>query len=169
MQDVRDSRRKKTKNTPPTHPRNTGKPPGKRGKGTQPTQKKQNATETEGRRKTQQGEPHPPREKEKNATRPRKKIDKITWGEPRLEEGGQRDVEPLLRELELAESLCGGPGPPQSSQKGKKQVNITQTQLLLPLLSSCSCRRNKVVGTMHPAHPGDPEEETSKNQTRAEA
>ena len=96
MQEIATKRKKKKRKRPPTHPRNAGKPPGKRGKGNPPTQKKKTRQKQRGRRKTQQGEPHPPREKEETATRPRKTENnrQNVKGEPRLEEGGQHQAHP---------------------------------------------------------------------------
>ena len=79
----------KTQNTTPTRPRTMGKTPGKHGKGTQPTQRKEEPPRR-GRGKTRQGEPHPPRRKKESATRPRRTDEKETksLGEPRLERLG---------------------------------------------------------------------------------
>ena len=65
MQDARGSRRNKnTETRPPTRPRNMGETPGKRGKGTQPTQKKEEPQGPRGRENTARGTP-PTQKKER--------------------------------------------------------------------------------------------------------
>ena len=84
MQDARDSRRNKnTKHNPPPRPRTMGKPPGKRGKGTQPTQRKEEpATAGEGG-KHGKGKPTHPEERKKaplGQEEPKKEDNKIAGG-----------------------------------------------------------------------------------------
>ena len=132
----------KHKTRPPTHPRTTGKTPGKRGKGTQPTQRKEEP-QRRGRGKTRQGEPHPPRRKKEKAPlgqeEPEKtRIDKISGGMPRLIKGGKLEADPRQGVTVLAASLWGAK-PPQSVDKNKHH-NTRKTKQILRLLSSCSCR-----------------------------
>ena len=78
----RQQARKEAKNAHPPTQEPRGKTPGKHGKGNPPTQREE-APGGKGGGKTRQGEPHQPREKQKSATRRKKKKPKhvkIAWG-----------------------------------------------------------------------------------------
>ena len=143
MQDARDSKKRKNENAPQPSHETRGNHRENAARGTHPPRRRKTQQKQRGRRKTQQGEPNPPREKEKKTTRPRtnrKESTKYLGGCHALRKAGSSDVDPLQRELELAESSWEGAVPPPQSSR-KKLAKITKTQLQLPLLSSCSCRQ----------------------------
>ena len=82
---MQESKAKKHKNAPPTHPRTKGKTQGKRGKGNPPTQKKKKKKKKKKKQKKKKKK-NEEKKRKKNATRPektQKRIDKITGEAPR--------------------------------------------------------------------------------------
>ena len=124
----RQQARKEAKKRTPTHPRTTGKTPGKHGKGNPPTQREE-APGGKGEGKRGKGNPTNPERNRKaplDAKRKSQKHDKIAWGK-------HLDDRAELEEVRAQH----GQQKAQASRRRKK-TKITKTQLINPVVSQSS-------------------------------
>ena len=141
------SKKKRTK-THPHPPKNHGENTGKTRQG-EPTNPERRNARRQGGGKTRQGEPHQPREKQKSATRRRKKKPKTRQN---------RLGEHLLELIQLEEARAQRPARAQVVDKKKQNnKNTTHKSCRRSVLLNLVVLKTTVVGTMHP-HPGTPKQ-----------
>ena len=148
MQEVaRKKKRERTDKIAPPPLENHGENTGKTLQG-EPTNPETRNARRQGGGKTRQGEPHQPREKQKSATRRRKKRqkrDKIAWGKRLLEQDQLDEVRAQRRARA------------QVVDQKQNNKNTTHKSCRQSILLILVVPKTTVVGTMHP-HPGTPKQ-----------